>query len=572
MTKTRLPALVAAMERAWSVLLLLLLLCPHALATKNGANEPYTASSNKMFLHLLDLDTYPQAVCNDGSPGGFFFTPATSPAKAHLWVLFLEGGQWCYDAPSCYQRAQAQPFLISSQRWPPHQRFSGIFAKNPRRNPFAGANLVYLSYCSSDAWVGDAGPESNPMGWSASQLTFSLWGPPTDCPLPLPSPRPDFRGQKIIEATVSTLLGNYSIGEGTRLLFGGCSAGARGALFTLDSMSAMLPKGVELRGFLDSPLWVDVEPLNKGTMPLQNETQAVVALMNVTARLGATCLAAYPAPEDQWKCLYGQYRLPFVATPYLLSASQFDKYQLPYNEGANPPYTGPALAYADQFQEVVRGVVLNLPTRQQPNSAVYSSACFRHCTSVIGSFWGVRINGLSLKNYLADWYFGSDVPAYDVQSGAVGNAPPESLPVSISAQRIESCTGFNCGQCHARHLAAPQPPLPPAYTVPSPPPGGRSKAHVLQGMGTLHTRTAGSHAGRAASRLSMLGLHIAMAFALVVVVALVWQRLQGPAASSGRAPGVELQRASAERAPLVPRYIPRPPAPPKPPLRPAGQD
>ena len=217
--------------------------------------------------------------------------------------------------------------------------------------------------------------------------------------------------------------------------------------------------------------------------------------------------------------------------------------------------------------------MLNLPTRQQPNSAVYSTACFRHCTSVIGSFWGVRINGLSLKNYLADWYFGSDVPAMDVQPGAVANAPPESLPVGISPQRIESCTGFNCGQCHARALAAPQPPLPPAYTVPSPPPGARSqRAHVLAGMNTLHARTGGSHAGRAASRLSMLGLHIAMTFALVVVVALVWQRLQGPTVGGGRAPGVELQRASAERAPLVPRYIPRPPAPPKPPLRAAGQD
>ena len=119
--------------------------------------------------------------------------------------------------------------------------------------------------------------------------------------LPSPALTPGFRGQRIIEATVSTLVSNFSIGEGTRLLFGGCSAGARGALFTLDYVAPMLPNGVELRGFLDSPLWVDVEPLNKAIMPLQNETQAVVAMMNVTARLGTTCLAAYPAPDEQWK-------------------------------------------------------------------------------------------------------------------------------------------------------------------------------------------------------------------------------------------------------------------------------
>ena len=33
---------------------------------------------------------------------------------------------------------------------------SGIFDQDPKRNPWAGAHLVYVPYCSSDAWVGDA--------------------------------------------------------------------------------------------------------------------------------------------------------------------------------------------------------------------------------------------------------------------------------------------------------------------------------------------------------------------------------------------------------------------------------
>jgi hypothetical protein len=380
-----------------------------------------------------------------------------------------------------------------------------------------------------------------------------------------------FRGQRIVEATLATLTSNYTLGEGTRLLFGGCSAGARGALFTLDYVAAMLPRGVELRGFLDSPLWVDVEPASPSIIPLQNETQAVASFMNVTARLGGTCLEAYPLPDEQWKCLFPQYRIPYVVTPYLVSASQFDKYQLPYNEGTNPPYTDAALAYANQFQTVVRGIVLNLPTRQQPNSAVYSSACFRHCTSVIGSFWGVRINGMSLKNYLAEWYFGSDQPAMDVQPGAVADAPPSSLPTGLSPQRIESCSGFNCGQCHARRLQAPQPPLPPAYAAPSPPHmRGPRSAHLLQGVRPLRQRSAGSHASRALGHVSLLLLHVGMALALVVVIAIVWQRVQGGSSSgsSGASRAVELQSATAtERAPLVPRYVPKPPAPPKPPIR-----
>lgn len=100
-------------------------------------------------------------------------------------------------------------------------------------------------------------------------------------------------------------------------------------MFNIDYVQAMLPPGAPpVLGFFDSPLWVDLEPNQPGIVPLQNETQAVFALVNATARLGEACAEAYPGDEG-WRCLFGEYRLPFVEAPYLLSASQFDKYQLP---------------------------------------------------------------------------------------------------------------------------------------------------------------------------------------------------------------------------------------------------
>jgi hypothetical protein len=211
--------------------------------------------------------------------------------------------------------------------------------------------------------VGDAGLESNSWGFV-------------------------FRGQRILEAifaelragvavTTSSLLHfanhthttvtstqTYALTAASRVLFGGCSAGARGAMFNLDYVQQMMPDGAPpVVGFLDSPLWVDVQPAEASIMPLENETQAVFALVNATARLSDACAAAYPGAEG-WKCLYGQvrprkalhgqsvagqqtlallpqrtlcpaadtacsgppqYRIPFVTTPYLLSASQFDR-------------------------------------------------------------------------------------------------------------------------------------------------------------------------------------------------------------------------------------------------------
>jgi hypothetical protein len=35
--------------------------------------------------------SFAQAVCNDGSPGAFYFHKASDPAMANVWLIFLEG-------------------------------------------------------------------------------------------------------------------------------------------------------------------------------------------------------------------------------------------------------------------------------------------------------------------------------------------------------------------------------------------------------------------------------------------------------------------------------------------------
>ena len=87
----------------------------------------------------------------------------------------------------------------------------------------------------------------------------------------------------------------------------------------------------------------------------------------------------------------------------------------------------------------MRNVTLNLPTAQQPRSAVYSSACYKHCTSTLafGAYWGVRVDGISLSEALAEWF--------SVQG---------HLPAGISNQLIESCNGFGCGLASGFHRNA----------------------------------------------------------------------------------------------------------------------
>jgi hypothetical protein len=40
-----------------------------------------------------------QAVCNDGTPGYYYLRRGYGSE----WLVYLEGGLWCYDQPSCAQ-------------------------------------------------------------------------------------------------------------------------------------------------------------------------------------------------------------------------------------------------------------------------------------------------------------------------------------------------------------------------------------------------------------------------------------------------------------------------------------
>ena len=108
-------------------------------------------------------------------------------------------------------------------------------------------------------------------------------------------------------------------------------------------------------GFLDSPLWLDIQPLHSTTVSLQTQTEAIYALVNATGVITPACATAYAGEE--WKCLYGQYRIPMLQTPYLINAAQFDRFQLPYNEGGMPPYSAQQNGYAMMFQKDVLAVV-----------------------------------------------------------------------------------------------------------------------------------------------------------------------------------------------------------------------
>ena len=111
-----------------------------------------------------------QAVCNDGSAAGYYWAQATEQAHQGLYLIMLEGGEWCYDEASCALRQQNQASLMSSKGWKQTLSLGGLFETDATKTPFAGVNKVWGPYCIGKARRGPA---------------FSrLWTSPVDRPRP----------------------------------------------------------------------------------------------------------------------------------------------------------------------------------------------------------------------------------------------------------------------------------------------------------------------------------------------------------------------------------------------------
>ena len=188
--------------------------------------------------------------------------------------------RWCYDEFSCNYRFKNAQYSMSSSTWKDSFVQGGIFEDSPAKSPLAGATKAFVPYCTSDAWVGDA----EAYGYQ-------------------------FRGQRIVASTLAAFVQKQGLGSepGHRLVFGGCSAGGRGASFNLDYVPQILSDAgaafpVTVVGLFDAAMWVDIPPALPGIVSQQCQTAALLDMVNATHRLGDACVAAYPEPTERGRC------------------------------------------------------------------------------------------------------------------------------------------------------------------------------------------------------------------------------------------------------------------------------
>jgi hypothetical protein len=290
-----------------------------------------------------------------------------------------------------------------------------------------------------------------------------------------------FKGQGVIDGVVADLM-SKGMGEDAsqeyELIFAGCSAGGRGVMANCDRVGAALPSNIKYRCIMDSAYWIDIPPITD-RVTLQEQTELVRVQANTSANIPDDCRAAHAGEE--WKCMLGQYRFPFIRTPYFLHHGQYDSFGVgnylgkAVSDQIELEWTFPFIPKKEDYSKIedwrdfFLAHIKDIPTSSQPHSALFSPACTTHCASVSNNFWNLKIRHKTSMSQAVEEWLDHD---FD-QDGATSLrwiTRPNAEPITIECFGIpEAAFVIICillgttfillvyegiGWCHARHVQA----------------------------------------------------------------------------------------------------------------------
>jgi hypothetical protein len=170
--------------------------------------------------------------------------------------------------------------------------------------------------------------------------------------------------------------------------------------------------------------------------PFAVQARDVVALANASSADQAACKAIYPDPADSWKCIFGQYAVPFIKSDFFLHAYQYDLFQLSSDTKVPVPNKTPQqLAYCEMFRNATRAdfaADVVKPNGPGKNAGLLP-ACYKHCNTEGSSFSTLATNGVTLQDAVAAWW------------GAAGASSAAGAAAAVPQYIVEDCTGFSCG-------------------------------------------------------------------------------------------------------------------------------
>ncbi|CAF0914186.1 unnamed protein product [Rotaria sordida] len=219
-------------------------------------------SSNKNFQRIL-LMNYSQARCMDNSIASYYIHLTNNNNNNNSrWLIYFDGGWFCYSNESCEFRRQYSPNLITSNNFNKENLFKGILKS------FKQFNIIYVPYCSSDLWSG------------SSNKTHS-------------------HGYDIFHAIFHQH--NYFLNS-KQIIFIGFSAGGLGLLLNLPDLLRKFSLNIDLRVIIDSAWFIDytnnlngISKINQGMIYWNTQISKLCQLKpHYKCLLGSEAIKLFP--------------------------------------------------------------------------------------------------------------------------------------------------------------------------------------------------------------------------------------------------------------------------------------
>ncbi|ESO88928.1 hypothetical protein LOTGIDRAFT_106761 [Lottia gigantea] len=351
------------------------------------------------------------ATCNDGSPSGYYIRKSHGSSK---WIVFLEGGWYCFDQISCSERLRMMNDYMSSRSWPRHRKGSGILSWNPEDNPYYfRANMVIIPYCSSDSWSGTRNSSSK------SRDTVSEFS---------------FMGSLILEEVIKELL-KKGLRNAKKMLLVGSSAGGTGVLINLDRVADQVRKRapkVEVRGVVDAGWFLDNEPFKPSPCRDAYTCSPTVGISKGVEvwkpRLPEECVQKYPT--EIWRCYFGHRVYPSIKTPVYIIQNLYDAAQIKVDNVFSG--FGRSEMGSDQWSYLLRlGEEVKLSLKNA--SAVFASACVSHDILLKSEWHKMEISGENLAKSVYCW-----------EESNYGDRDRRESRSSCKHQLLDSCPWPHC--------------------------------------------------------------------------------------------------------------------------------
>ena len=266
----------------------------------------HSAALSALVLPQSFADTY-GAKCLDGTPPAIYYS---LNASSSTWLLFLEGGGWCFDTtPSgtianCFGRAAGGGGSSAGIRNGSTMDIGGLLSDDPAVSPFFHtANRIFMHYCD---------------GSSYSSYRPAPIAAPADLPASLAASAPPqiwMRGRACLQAVTQYLLQHLGMAGGKELVVSGGSAGATGVYLSLDFIRNWVPPTLAVAGAPDAGYFLDLPRASTNDTWYRDCFNASSSVWNGTDLASPQCMAAHPT--EIWRCYLAEYNVrPPLPAPH----------------------------------------------------------------------------------------------------------------------------------------------------------------------------------------------------------------------------------------------------------------